>query len=173
MIKRMLLGAVMMFLLATGAFAEIYVGASYVSTDTEFETAVNNFEASDSGWKAYGGITFIKFVGLELSYRDLGSVSESSGGSSVDAQIEVYDAAVRGILPLGKFFGLFAKAGYANISTDGTLNSSDFDESAWELYYGAGLEINFGKHFGIRAEWEEFDVESSLNSFSGGAFVRF
>lgn len=173
MLKRLVLGATMMLLLSTGAFAEIYLGASYVSTDAEFETAVEDFEPSDSGWKAFGGINFMKFVGLEITYRDLGTLSEDSGGSSLDADLVVYDAALRGILPLGKFFGLFGKAGYANISTEGSIGTSDFDESEWEIYYGAGLEINFGEHFGIRAEWEEFDVDTSLNSFSGGAFFRF
>ena len=153
--------------------AAFYVGASYLSTDSEFETAVEDFDTDDSAWKGYAGFTFFKFLAFEASYRDLGTHKGVVNSSSFNADLESYDASVRGILPLGKRISLFARAGYANITTKGTLDAGSLDEDQWEPVYGAGVDIQFGNHFGVRAEWEEYDVDGSLNSFSAGAFFRF
>jgi len=154
--------------LANTVHAGFYVGASYLQTDSEFETAVDNFEADDSSFKVFAGCTFIKFLGVEASYRDLGNQSDSSGSGSIDLDLEAIDVSARGILPLGKVVSLFGKVGYANIQSDGDI---DLDE--WDLLYGAGIDIHLIKWLGVRAEWEEYDVDDSLNSLSVGAFFRF
>jgi OOP family OmpA-OmpF porin len=174
-----LAAALLAVAVASGARADtaFYVGASFVQTDSEFETAVDNFEADDSSFKIFGGFNFIKWVGVEASYRDLGTHSDTSGADSIDVDIEAFDVNARGILPLGKVIGLFGKVGYGLISTDGSLDVggsiSDFDEDDWELMYGAGVDVYIFKRLGLRAEWEEYDVEDSLNSLSVGAFFRF
>ena len=162
---------------APPASADIYAGASFVTTDSEFDVAVDNFDTDDSGYKLYAGKTFIRFLAIEAGYRDLGSFRESSATNAVDADIEVWDLSARGILPLPGRFAVFARAGYANVSVDGTLDlgtvTTDFDEDDWELFYGVGVEIEFGSHLGLRVEWEEYDVDASLNSLSAGAYIRF
>ena len=148
-----LAAAVILIGFATTNAGALTVGASYLSTDAEFDSAVSNFDTDDAGYKVFFGFDFIKFFG-----------------------IEAFDASVRGVLPL-KIVSLFVKAGYANISTDGSLNAgsvaTSFDDSDWELFYGAGIDVNFGEHLGVRAEWEQYDVDDSLNSLSLGAFFRF
>jgi len=47
------------------------------------------------------------------------------------------------------------------------------DADDWELLYGVGVGLKLGERFGIRAEWESWDVETSLDAYSLGAFVRF
>jgi len=157
--------------------AEFYVGASWLSTSAEFDTAVDNFDTDDSGWKVFGGANFGKFLGVEASYRDLGTFSETIGTNSLDADLTVYDAELRGILPIGKALELFAKVGYGNVAvdfdlSDGTTASSGSDDD-WEVLYGVGVGIKLGEGFGVRAEWEEWDVDTSLNAFSVGAYFRF
>ena len=158
--------------------AAFYVGASYLSIDSEFETAFEDFDADDSAWKGYAGFTFFKFLAFEASYRDLGTHKDIVKSSSIIVDLESFDASVRGVLPLGKRISLFIRAGYANITREGEVGSSgspliSFDEDDWEAMYGAGIDIQLGNHFGVRAEWEEYDVDGSLNSFSAGAFFRF
>jgi len=171
-----LAAAVILIGFATTNAGALTVGASYLSTDAEFDSAVSSFDTDDAGYKVFFGFDFIKFFGIEASYRDLGTHKDTSGSNSIDAEIEAFDASVRGVLPL-KIVSLFVKAGYANISTDGSLNAgsvaTSFDDSDWELFYGAGIDVNFGEHLGVRAEWEQYDVDDSLNSLSLGAFFRF
>ena len=108
--------------------------------------------------------------------RDLGSHAGTDGDDSISTDIKAADLSARGILPLGKRFELFAKLGYANISEDGQFDIGDvqdsIDGSSWELLYGVGVGVKVWK-LTIRAEWEEYDVESSLNSFSLGAAFNF
>lgn len=118
-----------------------YVGASFVQSDSDFETAVDNFEADDSSWKAFAGFTFLKFFALEGTYRDFGSFEDSSGGNTVAADLEGFDLSARGIVPIGKVIGLFAKVGYANVQQDIDFSAAtDFDDDNWELMYAGGFE---------------------------------
>lgn len=175
--KRILPVAILLMLCASGvARAEFYVGASFLSTDSEFDTAIENFDSDDSGYKIFGGWTFFKFVGLEASYRDMGNQSQVMGTSAVDFDLTAYDLSAKGILPLG-MFAIYAKVGFADISTDGTLDLDGFiqniDDSSTEVLYGIGVDLNIGGHFGVRAEYETYDVSDSLDSISLGAFWRF
>jgi OmpA-OmpF porin, OOP family len=154
-----------------------YVGASWLSTDAEFDTAVDNFDTDDSGWKVFAGYDFLRFLGVEASYRDLGTFDQTIGPNSISADLSVYDAEVRGFLPIGKALELFAKVGYGNISADITtsdgITTFSGDDTSGELLYGVGVAIKLGEGFAVRAEWEEWDVDTSLNGFSVGASFRF
>jgi len=177
-VKRLIpLAIVALCCLAIPAKAEFYVGAGYLNNSAQFEESGNfSFDSSESGWKVFGGFNFLKFVGVEASYRDQGSFSESDALTTIKADIKSYDIAARGILPLGSLVELFAKAGYANLNSDGYidqgLTSASFDESDWELMYGVGVGLNFGK-FGVRAEYETYDVDTDLNSVSLSGLFRF
>ena len=135
-----------------------YVGASYMNSEFEF---VQGSDASSSGWKIFGGYNFIKYFGVELTYYDLGSFDEGL----FEADVKVFDLAPRGILPLGERFELFAKLGYSNVDVEGIAD--------WELMYGAGAGLKLGKKFGIRIEYEAWDVETSLSAWSIGGYFRF
>lgn len=156
---------------------EGYVGASYMNSTAEFETLSGTIDPSSSGWKIFGGYNLIKYFGVELTYYDLGSYSESSDEFSLDSDIEVFDLAARGILPLGERFALFARLGYSSVQVDvreqGLLGSVSADGTDWRLLYGIGVGLKLGKRFGIRAEWESWDVETSLDAWSVGAVIRF
>jgi OOP family OmpA-OmpF porin len=156
---------------------EGFAGASWLGSGADFETAFDDFDSDDSGWKIFVGYDFIKFFGLEAAYRDLGDFSETSGAGSIDAEVKAYDLAGRGVLPLGKAFELFGKLGYSTVDVDATtstgLVTASASDSDWELYYGVGIGLKIGKSFGIRAEWEEWDVDTELNAYSLGAYIRF
>lgn len=158
------------------ARAELYAGASAMTTDAEFSSSGSTFDSSEFSWKLYGGFTFLKFLGVEASYRDLGSHSDTAGGTKLDADLEAYGLDVRGILPLGKV-RLFAKVGYADIQSKGSTTSGgfaqSFDDSDWKTVYGAGAEFFFSDHFGVRAEWEKFDADADLSSISAGVQFKF
>jgi len=162
---------------ATSASAGVYVGASAMSTSAEFQDAATHWDTKATAWKAFAGVTFFKFVGIEASYRDLGKHDDTTGANTVHADLEAYDVSVRGVLPIGMRMQLFAKVGYADISAKGSYDVegviSKFDNSDWQTLYGAGLDFHLVLGFGLRAEWEKYKVDTSLNSFSVGAYWRF
>jgi hypothetical protein len=161
----------------TGARAEFFVGTSLTTTASSIETAIDTFDSDEMGWKAYVGWDFMKFLGVEAGYRDLGNFSEGVANGNVDVDLNVIDVSARAFLPIGRLFNLYAKAGYANISYDGQVNLGgliqDFNEDDWELFYGIGTEFKLGKSFAIRAEWEMYDVSDDLSTLSAGLIFRF
>ena len=125
-----------------------------------------------------GGYTFLKFAGIEGSYRDLGSIGEAVGATSVDFDATSLDVFGVGFLPLGEKFELFAKAGFSQIDFDvtindplfGTISASEDDE---ELAYGAGFNYTIGGRIAIRVEYETFDTDEDLSMASAGAVLKF
>jgi hypothetical protein len=114
----------------------------------------------------------MKYFGVELTYYDLGSFDVTEGDSPINADITVFDFSGRGILPLGEKFALFAKLGYSTVDVDITTEGGSSARD-WELLYGIGASVDLGKSFGIRAEWESWNVETSLDTWSLGAYFRF
>jgi len=162
------LGLVLLLTLAaaTPSFAGFYVGASYGNTTVEVDEPGFSFDADDPSYKAFAGFRFLKFVGVEASYVDLGSPSD--GGVTIDAK--GWNAFGVGMLPLGPF-GLFAKVG---VMTTDTNITNLADESSTDPAYGVGAEFAFSK-IAIRAEYERFDIEDTdeVYMISVGAAFRF
>ena len=178
--KRKLLAfaAVVACSISLPAFAQKgYVGASYLSGSAEFSSGIQTFDASSDAWKIYGGTELNKFFALELTYYDLGDFDDAQGGTTFHASIDAWDLAFRGIIPLGKHFELFGRLGYSYMSVESSttigLSSVSVDGSNWELLYGAGVGVKLGERFGLRAEWEAWDVADSLDAWSVGAYFRF
>ena len=179
MTRKMLLVSVLMvcgWWLPASA-GEGYAGASYVSGSTEFDTTLESFDADSDSWKIFGGFNMNKYVGLELTYYDLGNFSDTSGDSTFEADISIFDVSFRGILPLGERYEVFGKLGYSSVDVE-TATSTDLvtataEGSDWELFYALGVGLKLGQRFGIRAEWETWDVSDSLEAWSLGAYYRF
>jgi OOP family OmpA-OmpF porin len=156
---------------------EAYVGASFLRSSGEFTTYLETFSADADGWKIFGGYNFNKYIGIEATYYDLGHLEDSEGISEFTADASAFDLAFRGILPLGNRFELFGKLGPSNVTVDSTLNqpgaNATSDERHWKLYYSAGLALKLGQRFGLRADWEAWAVEGTLQEYSLGAYFRF
>jgi OOP family OmpA-OmpF porin len=157
--------AVALVMFAPTSEATFYLGAS--ATQTKVSLDDSGFNEDDIGWKGFVGYNFIRYFGLELSYYDMGKLSDSA--ESIELSAAALSA--RGILPLGKHFELFAKVGYmawdAKRSAVGDLD--DFD-----LTYGAGAAVIIGSHFEIKAEYEILDVDGAdVDLISLGVAWRF
>ena len=151
-------------LFAPTSHAKIYVGGSITQTSLEVEES--NFDEDDTGAKIFAGWTFFKFFGLEAGYYDMGNPENNL----IKTDITAFALSARGILPIGKHFELFAKAGYMAWDIESNLGDDDGED----LLYGAGAAWVFGSHFSIRAEYEILDVdEADLDIYSLGAAFRF
>jgi outer membrane protein with beta-barrel domain len=166
MMRKLGLAMVLLLAAATPSFAGFYAGASIGNTTVQVDEPSFSFDADDSSWKAFAGFRFLKFVGVEASYVELGSPSDGS----VTIESKGWDAFGVGLLPLGPF-ALFAKVGVMTTDTEITSLS---DESSTDPAYGVGAEFGFSK-IAIRAEYERFDIEDTdeVYMISVGAAFRF
>jgi OOP family OmpA-OmpF porin len=180
MLKRLgLIVAASLLIAAPPAFAGAFVGASVLDTSVEVDDADgsgNSFDGSDTGFKVYGGFDFAKFFRLEASYLDLGSPDEEVGGSDVQVDINAWDGFAVLVIPIGKHFEVFGKAGLVLWDTEAEISGvGSEDDSGTDAAYGIGAAFKLGKRLAVRAEYEQFDVEDidTLDALSLGLDIRF
>jgi OOP family OmpA-OmpF porin len=177
--KRLLMAALVLGACTMTAHAGLFFGGSAGDASVNDSDPTISFDSSDTGYKLYGGFTFIKFFALEASYLDLGS-SEDEISVGTDATIDTtgWDVYAVGILPIGKHFEIFGKAGIivwdAEVAYSGLIKSES-DESGSDPAYGAGIAFVFGEHFAVRAEYQRFDISDidKVEMTSVGAEFRF
>ena len=71
----------------------------------------------------------------------------------------------------------FAKLGIYYWDTD-TIASSGSNvvtrsDDGFDVFFGAGLQVNFHKNFGFRAEWERYEGDDDLDSLSASIVIKF
>jgi hypothetical protein len=139
-----------------------YLGGGFIQSEIDgFEA--NTFDFDDTGWKLIAGFRPLDNFAVEAEYMDLGSESVDLGGFGT-AEAEANTAAVFGVLlmPLAPI-DLYAKAGVALWNVEGGIagiGGASFEDDGTEFAYGAGIQARFGS-FGVRGEYEAFDVEDS------------
>jgi hypothetical protein len=139
-----------------------YLGGGFIQSEIDgFES--DAFDFDDTGWKLIAGFRPLDNFAVEAEYMDLGSESVDLGGLGT-ADAEANTTAVFGVLlmPLAPI-DLYAKAGVALWNVEGGISgipTATFEDDGTEFAYGAGIQARFGS-FGIRGEYEAFDVEDS------------
>jgi opacity protein-like surface antigen len=172
--KKFVLAAACLLLLMPASWAGAYVGASLGQSDASSA----GYGSDETSWKIVGGYTFMKFVGVEGSYRNMGSTDQTVGTTNIGVDVSSVDVWGVGILPLGRTVELFAKAGYAFIDVEASVSDPQFgsvsgSDSENELGYGAGINFKVGSKIAVRAEYEAFNTEESVDMVSMGAVFRF
>jgi len=156
----------------------IYLGGvySWATADTG-DVNADLVDDSANAYKLFVGYEFPAIIGLEAGYVDFGTYEvgdfegeENSGG---DVGLSGWTAALTGRIPLGSLFTIYGKVGYFfwDSEIDAAQDLGDLNASGDDLFYGAGVRLNFGK-FSILGEYEMFDGDKISNDlFSLG--VRF
>jgi OOP family OmpA-OmpF porin len=138
-------------LLAFAAHAEgLYIGGSIDST--KYKGADIGAAATDKtsgGGKIYGGYGFTPNIGVEVGYADVGKFKSAAGdvkghGLFVDAV---------GTFPFTQSLSGLARVGAFNGRLSDTVNGNS---SGTNLKGGLGLQYDFNKQTGVRAEWERY-----------------
>ncbi|MDH3628204.1 MAG: outer membrane beta-barrel protein [Acidobacteriota bacterium] len=172
--KKLVMLAACLLLLTSAASAEAYIGASLGQSDATSAGA----SAEESSWKLVGGYAFMKFLAVEGSYRDLGSINETVGVTQIGLDASSMDVFGVARLPMGMRFSMFAKAGYAFLDLDATLTDPllgtiTASTSETELAYGAGVSFKVTDSVHIRAEYETFDTFEDMDMMSVGGIFKF
>ncbi len=157
-----------------------------------FATTSINDHDRDTGYKLFVGYQFNKYFSFEAGYFDLGKFSFNATtvpAGTLDGQLKLngenFDVVFN--LPFTEKFSIFARAGvnYANVkdSFSGTgtvyvLNPNPSERAA-NYKFGGGLQYDFTKSFGMRAEVERYRINDAVNNkadidmASIGLLIRF
>lgn len=120
----------------------------------------------DSGgaYSVFGGYQFIKYLGIELGYVDLGKVGASAPALGISETIKArgFELSGVGTLPIGSRFELYAKAGLYVLDVDyacsgsGCTSISSLSETASDFTYGVGAIVSFSKNIGLRVQYQRY-----------------
>jgi OOP family OmpA-OmpF porin len=174
---------------AHAADSGFYVGAGigYGSVDTDSIEVVTdeffNLDDSATAWKIFGGWRLNQYVGFELDYLDLGTLS-SDGTYTFDviptptATTDVYAKAdlsfsgwapyVVGTFPIG-VFEVSAKLGYVFYDYDIDLYATDgieelrdsTSDSDQDFAWGLGAAVTLFDHLNVKVEYEAIEVSDA------------
>lgn len=130
----------------------------------------NAIDESDTGYKAFFGYNLTDYLGVEGGYVNLGSYDVGP----VDVDVDGLNLVGVLTLPFTPQFGAFAKGGAAWTETRATVGGISADDENTDATYGAGVKFDFNDMFGVRGEWERFELDrEEADLISASAVFRF
>lgn len=172
------ISAAVLCVFSGAASAEGYIGAgaglTTVDVCDDISGAGISCDDEDTGLKIFGGYKFNPNFAVEGLWADLGEVSATGPGGTASVEVDGFGAAAVGIIPLGEKFNVFGKVGAFMWDASGGGVASGSDEDGTDIMFGAGVGWNLTKNFGLRAEWERFDIDGDdVDFLSIGAQINF
>lgn len=161
-----LAGSAALLLGITGsAVAQGYIGAGAGITTSDLCNEISgpgvSCDDEDTGLKIFGGFKFTPNIAVEGAWIDLGEVSASGPGGSATVEADGFQIAAVGILPINPQWSLFGKVGAFMWDASATASSgASASDDGTDIMFGFGGMWNITPQFGLRAEWERFDVDS-------------
>jgi opacity protein-like surface antigen len=112
-------------------------------------------------WRMDVWLRLMRYGSLQLGYANLGDGAGGSGNGDSDG------VTFSGVpqLPIGDMLTLHAKVGVMSATID--------NDTQTELTFGAGASVELPKNFGVRAEWEYYDFEETVNALWLSLYYQF
>ncbi|MDR0779826.1 MAG: outer membrane beta-barrel protein [Pseudomonadales bacterium] len=158
-----------------GAVGQTNLDGSALTDDPSITTT--GIDSSDTAWKLQLGYKVNKNFAVEGGYNGLGSytgtVTVIGVNVGMKAELDAWNAAAVGILPLDDAFSLFAKLGVARLSASVKASAAGYSAAdstnATRANYGVGVNWDISQAFALRAEYEKFAADVGMWSI-GAAF---
>ena len=146
---------------------------------------VSTLPGSSTGYQAFVGYDFNRYLALETDYLNIGNFSAAASGpypgSSAIGMLSLSGetASVLGKLPLTRRFALFARVGglywrgeaTASVLSNGVgLFSTSVSNSGTAFIWGGGGEAFLGP-FALRAGYQQTDINGHTYRFAGGSLM--
>jgi opacity protein-like surface antigen len=179
------LGVLTLPALADGFYVTADVGQGKIESD-----AGNGFTVSktDTSYSIGAGYDFNKFVGVEVAYRDLGTIrdrgtdSDEAGSYSWTDKVNAtaFQASVIGKLPVSDVVNVYGRVGIAKLDVDQTIrinnqSSFSYDDSTTKGLLGIGVSYDITPEIALRAEYNQYAKwdDTKLSALTVGATYHF
>jgi OOP family OmpA-OmpF porin len=127
---------------------------------------------NDEAFRLFGGYQFNRNVAFEAGYVDLGDFV----ADGTETSVRVLDAAAVFTAPISERFAIIGRLGAyrSHVEASGATTSGAHNTS---FTWGLGVQYNFSRAFGLRAEWQHFpDIgdggPDDIDYFSLGLVLR-
>ena len=142
-----------------------------------FTVPTINDKDNGTGFKVFGGYSFNKYFAFEGGYFDLGKVGYDAitvPAGTLNGEIKVKGFNFDGVLslPFTEKFSAFGRVGVSRAKASDSFSGTGFvvvanpnpSEQATNIKYGAGLQYDFTKSFGMRAELERYRINDAVGN---------
>ena len=152
----------------TGFYLGAGIGRSSIDILEFYPSLGESVEQTNTGYKAYGGYRFLKFIAVEAGYADFGSPqgierNVQEHPERAEVSVKGWDAFAVGILPVSNVVDIFGKLGMMSWDTNITSVQDGeviFSESSTgtDVAYGIGVGFWVGPNVTLRGEGEWFKI---------------
>jgi len=145
---------------SAGAYAQqpattgFYIGAEVGNTDLDGAD-------DDIGFKLLGGYQFHRNIAAELGY---GMLYDKGG-----AEVTAIELVAVGMFPIANQFSIIGKLGFANVDVEVAGASDDKTELTW----GLGVQYDLSRNLGLRALWQRYETDNSVDFLAVGVTWKF
>jgi len=146
--------------LSAGALAQqatvpgFYIGADVGQADFGSE--------EDTAFKLIGGYQFHRNIAAEFGY---GMLFDKGG-----AEVTSLELVAVGIFPVMDKLSVIGKLGFAKLEVE----AGAFSDDSTDLTYGVGVQYDFTRNLGVRAQWQRYDTDpTEVDLLSVGIVYRF
>jgi OOP family OmpA-OmpF porin len=171
----------------------LYMGAGIGNFAVDSDLIYNgkNFEGSDFAYKFFGGYQFMKWLAVEVEYFDGGEPTDVYRNPSfpndrfrLGTSVTGWVGSAVGIWPINESFNVFGKLGFVYWDAggsgkvrddEGTIVKASVNEDGTDFAWGVGGTWNFSEAFGVRAEYQGFELDNfnSVDLASASIVWRF
>lgn len=156
------------------ALSSVYVGADVGQAKYKDGCRFTpGCDDNDTSWGLFAGYQFNRYLGAEIGYHDLGSIS--GPGATIDGQaLELVGV---GSVPLTTAFSVYGKLG----GYRGEAKGLGISETNNDWTYGLGVQYDVTPNIGVRGEWQRyadlggggFNATTDVDVLRVGALWRF
>lgn len=144
----------------------IYMGGSWGA----YRINDSDLDDHDDLLKAYLGGQFNSWFAIEGSWLDFNRMNNDDSSFETDGK----GLAAIFSLPLSDTSSFYVKGGQFWWNSKSRLGDVVSDDDGDDPFYGAGLKLGLTERFGIRLEWERYDIaDIDLDTASVGIQFNF
>jgi OOP family OmpA-OmpF porin len=141
---------------SAGALAQATVPNFYIGAELG-QTSVDTAD-EDIGFKLLAGYQFHRNIAAEVAY---GLLYDKGGIDLTSLEITAL-----GLFPINPQFSIYGKLGFARLEADGGGDDND-------LTFGVGVQWDANRNLGVRAGWQRYNVDPSVDWLHVGVTWRF
>lgn len=144
---------------SAGALAQTTVPSFYIGAEVG-QTSVDT-QDEDFGLKLLAGYQFHRNIAAEFAY---GMLYDKGGFEVTSMEITAV-----GLFPINPQFSIFGKLGFARLEGECAAGCGDDND----LTFGLGVQWDPSRNLGVRAGWQRYNVDPSVDWLHIGAVWRF
>ena len=142
---------------SAGALAQATVPAFYIGLEAG-QTDIDTADKDTPGLKLLAGYQFHRNIAAEFGYGML----YDKGGVEVTSM----ELVAVGIFPINNQFSVYGKLGLARLEADPGSDDND-------LTFGFGVQWDATRNLGVRAGWQKYNTDPSVDYMHLGVVWRF